>query len=593
MMKVLDTGRPAAWLVLFAATWYASSSAAEESVSQEPLCRVAVMSNAYITALPAEDIREPSANGLGKSRSWLKNRALSMRSAASAAIRELNPDAFILLGSVTWTGSEADCEKAKRFLADLDVPVYVTPGARDLGASEGQFQQRFSAYEGNDRFSVELPNAHFMIATCPGESVSDKTDDALIAGIREELQKNRDEHVTILFGGPTRIGSRPTDTDREATRLFWDLVEEHHVALQILPGHDHLLSGDVLPRWTVPSMAWQERWSLGLIDVYSDKVDVHLIATLDQPWQTFTVPNPSGSQRLVTAERDPYGNPFYTQDLSEKPLLSFVHATDSQIDDGTDPKAAARYPHDEKMSEIAVAQVNRLKPEFLVVTGDLVNKNTLREWETFNAIYSKLEVPLYLTPGNHDAAQRDSDPRSASIGRQDTAELGLARYSKSTERYASGGRRFYSFEASGCVFLAIDTHTQAIDSKQMDWIRDELARTQDATHVFVLGHHPLPGTFGNEVAPEQGGDELLALFKQFRVTAYLVGHRHRASRYLVVDGTAHVHCEDLAWGERGAYHVYHVFEDKIVCGWKPVYLRQRQPFYERIEFPSPRSRTSK
>jgi hypothetical protein len=36
-----------------------------------------------------------------------------------------------------------------------------------------------------------------------------------------------------------------------------------------------------------------------------------------------------------------------------------------------------------------------------------------------------------------------------------------------------------------------------------------------------------------------------------------------------------------------------VFEDKIVCGWKPVYLRQRQPFYERIEFPSPRSRTSK
>ena len=86
-----------------------------------------------------------------------------------------------------------------------------------------------------------------------------------------------------------------------------------------------------------------------------------------------------------------------------------------------------------------------------------------------------------------------------------------------------------------------------------------------------------------------GGDELLALLRKFRVSAYLVGHRHRASRYLLLDGTAHVHCEDLAWGERGAYHVYHVFPDRLVCCWKPVRLRQPQPHYERIEFPTPRA----
>jgi hypothetical protein len=57
------------------------------------------MSNAYITALPAEDIREPSTNGLGKSRSWLKSRSAKMRNAAVTAIHALQPDAFVLLES--------------------------------------------------------------------------------------------------------------------------------------------------------------------------------------------------------------------------------------------------------------------------------------------------------------------------------------------------------------------------------------------------------------------------------------------------------------------------------------------------------------
>jgi len=103
-----------------------------------------------------------------------------------------------------------------------------------------------------------------------------------------------------------------------------------------------------------------------------------------------------------------------------------------------------------------------------------------------------------------------------------------------------------------------------------------------------MGHYPLPGSFGNEVNEEEGGRQLLTLLKKYKVTAYLMGHRHRSSRYLVVDGTARIHCEDLAWSTRGAYHVFHVFPDKIVCGWKPVYLGNEQPLYERIEFPSPR-----
>jgi len=584
-----------ACLALLAATWYAASCDAGQGGSQDPLCRIAVMSNAYVTALPADEIREPSANGQGKSRSWLKSRSAAMQTAVAAAIRQLKPDAFVLLGSVTWTGSDADCTEAERFLKELNLPVYVTPGTRDVSAGQDNFQQRFSEYGGKPRYSVNLRGVHLQMAASPGTSSGDKADGELVAWMTEDLMHNRGARAVILFGGPRTIGQRPADSDGEAARRFWKLVDEHRAAIQILPGHDHLLSGDLLPRWTAPSMAWQEQWTLGLIEAYTERLEVHLIASLDQPRQTLTIPNPIVAPRLASADQDPHGNPLYTKDLSEGPLFSFVHATDPQIDDATVAAAAARYPHDEEMSKSAVAEINRLKPDFVAITGDLVNKNTPLEWETFNTIYSRLDAPLYLTPGNHDAINEEHDPRTLAPPRATEAtghEGPLALYRKFTQNYASGGRRFYSFRRNGCAFLGIDTHTQAIDPEQLEWINEELARNQGATHVFVMGHHPLPGTFGDEVAREQGGDELLALFKRHRVSAYLVGHRHRASRYLVVDGTAHVHCEDLAWGERGAYHVYHVFPDRIVCCWKPVYLKQEERLYERIEFPSPRTHCS-
>ena len=112
-MNISKTNWTTGCLALLVATSYASSCHAEQTVSQDPLCRIAVMSNAYITALAAEDIREPSADGPGKSRPWLKSRSAAMRAAAAAAIRELKPDAFVLLGSVTWTGSDADCAEAR------------------------------------------------------------------------------------------------------------------------------------------------------------------------------------------------------------------------------------------------------------------------------------------------------------------------------------------------------------------------------------------------------------------------------------------------------------------------------------------------
>ena len=112
---------------------------------------------------------------------------------------------------------------------------------------------------------------------------------------------------------------------------------------------------------------------------------------------------------MVTAADDPYGLPTYSRDLALKPDLTFVQLSDSQLDDGSNAKRAARYAAAERMNGAAVAEVNRLNAAFVFMTGDLVNKDTVAEWRTFNDIYSGLTAPLYTLPGNHDLLYAGTD----------------------------------------------------------------------------------------------------------------------------------------------------------------------------------------
>ncbi len=65
--------------------------------------------------------------------------------------------------------------------------------------------------------------------------------------------------------------------------------------------------------------------------------------------------------------------------------------------------------------EFAIATANRLKPAFVIVTGDLVNKaGEKTQADEYLRIVAKLDrsIPLYQLPGNHDIG---NDPTSESI----------------------------------------------------------------------------------------------------------------------------------------------------------------------------------
>jgi len=201
-------------------------------------------------------------------------------------------------------------------------------------------------------------------------------------------------------------------------------------------------------------------------------------------------------------------------------------------------------------------------------------------------------------PGNHDTLYDRTKLDKESLG--DLLETGLSNWKLADElagktesdrtalfRHFMQRKPYYAVEKNGCVFLCLNTGVASVDKEQMQWLRDELERTKDADHVFVLGHYPVLPAFGNSIqGPE--AQEILTLLREYRVTAYLSGHRHRYD-YRMHDGVMHMLCDCLCWGEYRSYQVYHVYPDHIDACWKPIFRADgNRPLYERVSFPEPR-----
>ena len=117
--------------------------------------------------------------------------------------------------------------------------------------------------------------------------------------------------------------------------------------------------------------------------------------------------------------------------------------------------------------EMAIATANRLKPSFVVVTGDLVNKaGDAAQIAEYKRIAAKIDksIPLYNVAGNHDV---ENEPTPESV----------AAYRKSfgPDRYT-----FQSGSLAGVVLNSSLIHSpgKAADlaDAQRTWLLGELAR---------------------------------------------------------------------------------------------------------------------
>jgi 3',5'-cyclic AMP phosphodiesterase CpdA len=169
--------------------------------------------------------------------------------------------------------------------------------------------------------------------------------------------------------------------------------------------------------------------------------------------------------------------------------------------------------------------VNRLRPAFVVITGDLVHKpGDAAQIAEYRRIVAKIDrsIPVYNIAGNHDV-ENVPTPES------------LAIYTKIF------GPDRYTFRHRGLVGIVLNSsviHSPGKTPEQLAeqerWLRAELskARAEGARHIVVFQHHPWFIKSASEAdqyfnIPMARRAAYMALFREFGVRYLFCGHYHR------------------------------------------------------------------
>ena len=228
----------------------------------------------------------------------------------------------------------------------------------------------------------------------------------------------------------------------------------------------------------------------------------------------------------------------------------------------------------------AINEANRLRPDFVVVCGDIVqfwDKTELSDEALKIAAELDDGIPMYWVPGNHDLGVYSTDP-GLRVG-EDFVRPTPETLSHYRDVF---GPDYYSFHHKGVTFLVLNTavmHTPDDVAEewqaQLRFLERELsaARSAGSTHVIVLAHHPFFLRDAEEevaeehhlVIPLERRRVVLDLFRRYGVRAVFAGHWHRNN--YAWDGDM----EMVASGSVGyplgedpsGYRVVRVYEDRI------------------------------
>jgi 3',5'-cyclic AMP phosphodiesterase CpdA len=177
----------------------------------------------------------------------------------------------------------------------------------------------------------------------------------------------------------------------------------------------------------------------------------------------------------------------------------------------------------------AVQHINRLKPKFVIVCGDLVNsgpggKTHPEQAREFKRLMGQVDpsIPLVCVCGNHDVGNRPT-PGLLSAYRKEFGDTHFG--------FWVGGVRCLALNSS--LYYDPTGAPQEFES-QDQWFRAELsaAKQSGAPHILVFQHHPWflkdadePDQYFN--IPQTRRAPALRALQEAGVRAVLAGHYHR------------------------------------------------------------------
>ena len=190
--------------------------------------------------------------------------------------------------------------------------------------------------------------------------------------------------------------------------------------------------------------------------------------------------------------------------------LHFVQVTDVHV---TEPGTHALLAE-------ALERIESLRPapQWIVFTGDLVERGTADEFEVLMPVLAGMRLPAYFLPGNHDSGNRSD----------------LSRYELLL------GPLCQSFDSGAyhCVLLNTcnsnddeeDWHG-LVERPALDWLADDLQHVPGDRPVVLFHHHGLVGGREDLSCDTDNAEEVLGLLAGHDLIAAFGGHAHALRRF--------------------------------------------------------------
>lgn len=208
---------------------------------------------------------------------------------------------------------------------------------------------------------------------------------------------------------------------------------------------------------------------------------------------------------------------LHGQKKNSAPGFFFIQMTDPQFGFLDNNKG---FEKETILYQKAVDEVNRLSPDFVVITGDFVNNgNDSSQWAEFNRLTAgiKSDIPVFYSPGNHDIGQTPTQKR-------------IDEYRKiyGDDKFAFKHKKIRFIGFNSCIIKA---DLPDMEKVQFEWLTKELKKSRGAKNVILFCHHPFftknpdePESYSNIGIEKRM--KYLELFSKYGVSYIFAGHYH-------------------------------------------------------------------
>lgn len=179
------------------------------------------------------------------------------------------------------------------------------------------------------------------------------------------------------------------------------------------------------------------------------------------------------------------------------------------------------YTKDSLNLELAVARINQIRPDFVVVNGDMTNTSGSKKqlaclWSVMRKISS--DIPVWYIPGNHDVGNGTKDEKIEGY----INEFGYDRFS-----FIQGNNTFIGINS--CL---IKDNRSELEDEQFRWLKRAIkASLKKKNNTYIFCHHPFfikkydeDITYSNQ--SHENRDKYWELFKEGGIDAVFAGHVH-------------------------------------------------------------------